>query len=64
MAVIHNPANIPKKDDLKSHWLSRAFQAAMQQGVKAFATKLLKKENIDALNSGEKKLEDLAASVS
>lgn len=43
--------------------MTRAFQAAMIQGVKAFATKLLKKENIEALESGEKKLEDFAVNV-
>ena len=64
---MHNPTKIPAKDDKKVYFIPRAIQIALatqEPGMaKSFVTKLLKKENIDALEKGEKKLEDLAVHV-
>ena len=68
LGIVHNPTNIPSKDDKKAYYISRAIQVALETQepgmAKSFVTKLLKQENIDALSSGEKKLVDLAVHVS
>ena len=68
LGVVHNPGSIPEKDDKKAHFISRAIQAALATQepamAKSFVTKLLKEDNVKALQNGEKSLEDLAVHVS
>ena len=68
IGVIHNPTSSPKEGEDDSHFLSRAIQAAMNilepAMARSFVTKLLKEENVEALQKGEKTLDDLSVHVS
>ena len=68
IGVIHNPTSLPKEGEDDSHFLSRAIQAAMNTlepaMARSFVTKLLKEENVEALQKGEKTLDDLSVHVS
>ncbi|XP_077988302.1 UDP-glucose:glycoprotein glucosyltransferase 1-like isoform X2 [Glandiceps talaboti] len=60
LGVIHNPSIEPQED---THWLAKAVNAALKTQnrnyAKNFIVKMLKDENIVAIEKGEKTLEDL-----
>ena len=66
LAVVHNPAHI--SDSHFDHPIARAVQVALDTlpvgMAKSFITKLVKEENVAALASGEKTMDDLAVNVS
>ena len=59
---------MPKGGAEEATFISRAIHAAMETqevGIaRSFVTKLLKEENVEALESGGKTLEDLSVNVS
>ena len=67
LGIVHNPTKVPDKQDTLSHFVSRAIQVAMDtltpEVAKMFVPKLLKQENLEAIEHKERTLKDFETQV-